>query len=108
FQNSSFNSFTHKLPSQYLYDSSILGNLAGHFEVNTMIKILTSLCLLTVFAFPATASDDYTEELYELYCHSCHGVKGSGAPLAFNRSEWKPYLKKGINKLIDNAISGIG
>lgn len=73
-----------------------------------MIKILTSLCLLTVFAFPATASDDYTEELYELYCHSCHGVKGSGAPLAFNQSEWKPYLKKGINKLIDNAISGIG
>lgn len=73
-----------------------------------MIKTLTSLSLLIFLALPAYAVDDYTEELYGLYCQSCHGVNGSGAPQAFNAKDWKPFLKKGNKKLLKNAISGIG
>lgn len=71
-----------------------------------MKKTITILLFLSVIPF-ANAADPYTEELYELYCISCHGVKGSGAPLAFSK-EWKPYIKKGINTLVNNSISGIG
>lgn len=75
-----------------------------------MIKKITTLLLALILSLPmlALAADEYTEELYELYCHACHGIKGSGAPMAFNPKEWKPYLKKGISKSLNNAITGIG
>lgn len=73
-----------------------------------MIKTITAFCMLIAFAWPTLAADEYTEELFELYCHSCHGVKGSGAPQAFTPKDWKPYLKKGTQQALNNAINGIG
>lgn len=70
-----------------------------------MIKILSTFVLLTLCS-SVYASDPYTEELYGLYCQSCHGVKGSGAPQAFS-NDWQPYLKLGIDTLVNNAIRGI-
>lgn len=71
-----------------------------------MKKIITILLLLSVIPL-ANSADPYTEELYDLYCTTCHAVKGSGAPLAFS-NEWRPYLRKGINTLVNNSINGIG
>lgn len=73
-----------------------------------MIKTITAICMLIALAWPALAADEYTEELYELYCQSCHGVKGSGAPLAFTPKEWRPYLRKGPKRVLNNAIKGVG
>lgn len=70
-----------------------------------MKKILTPL-LLAALLPTAHATDDYTRELFELYCQACHGVAGSGAPRAFTR-EWQPYLKQGMDTLVRNAIGGI-
>lgn len=71
-----------------------------------MIKIISTLLLAGV-ACAASATDDYTKELYGLYCKACHGVQGSGAPQAFTDKDWKPYLKLGMDKLVNNAINGI-
>lgn len=71
-----------------------------------MKKIITILLFLSVIPV-ANSADPYTEELYDIYCSSCHGVKGAGAPLAFTK-DWKPYLKKGIDALVNNSITGIG
>lgn len=71
----------------------------------TLTACLLALCLPHSIA--AIAADDYTIELYELYCQACHGVKGSGAPQAFNSKEWDSYLKKGIDAAVNNSIKGI-
>ena len=39
-----------------------------------MKKILSALVFLCLFSV-AHAADPYTEELYGLYCKSCHGVR---------------------------------
>ncbi len=63
--------------------------------------------LLLVIASSANATDDYSKELYELYCTACHAVAASGAPQSFT-SEWEDRLDKGITTLVNNAINGIG
>lgn len=73
-----------------------------------MIKTITLSLLVALISWPSFAADDYTKELYELYCQSCHGVKGSGAPQAFNPKSWKPVLKKGMEKTVNSAIAGTG
>ena len=67
-----------------------------------------SCCLLIFAALPVLADNAYTEELFQLYCHSCHGIQGSGAPLAFSSKEWRPYLRKGSERMLNNTITGVG
>jgi len=63
--------------------------------------------LLCAFSPLTLATDDYTIELYELYCTACHAVEASGAPLAFT-DEWQDVLDKGMAETVNNAIAGIG
>ncbi|MCO7227496.1 cytochrome c5 family protein [Pleionea sp. CnH1-48] len=57
----------------------------------------------------ANSADDYTKELFELYCQSCHSTKASGAPQAFDHEIWQQRIKeKGIKTLVENSIKGIG
>lgn len=74
-----------------------------------MIKTLTR-SLLTVAALSgslnAAATDDYTKELFALYCTACHAVKASGAPQAFTH-EWDARMDQGIDTLVNHAINGI-
>ncbi|WP_430461563.1 c-type cytochrome [Thalassolituus sp. LLYu03] len=74
-----------------------------------MIRTLTRN-LLAVAAFSTavsvSAADDYTKELYDLYCTACHAVKASGAPQAFTR-EWDDRMDQGIDVLVNHAINGI-
>lgn len=74
-----------------------------------MIKTLTQRLLAAAAittALTASAADDYTKELYGLYCTACHAVKSSGAPQAFT-DEWQDRLDQGIPTLVNHAINGI-
>ena len=44
---------------------------------------------------------------YERSCLTCHGVRGSGAPLTGFASDWEPRQKQGTQTLLDNARNGI-
>ncbi len=68
------------------------------------IGLITSLFFIT----NARAVDDYTVELYEIYCHACHSASSSGAPQTFDRSAWEKVLKKGKYQVIENAVMGTG
>lgn len=70
-----------------------------------LLSLLVSLSSLAFSEQPKV--DDYTVELYDLYCTACHAIKASGAPQSFTR-EWQPRMKKGIDTLVNHAISGIG
>lgn len=71
------------------------------------IKILMPLyfSLLLGLTQVAKATDDYTVELYEIYCQVCHSAKVAGAPKSFS-SEWKARNKKGMKTLVNNSING--
>ena len=62
------------------------------------------LCLVSPMTL---ATDDYTIELYDLYCTACHAVDASGAPQAFT-DEWEDVLDKGMTETVNNAIAGVG
>ncbi|ASP40680.1 cytochrome c5 family protein [Bacterioplanes sanyensis] len=72
-----------------------------------MIRSTVLAVALLCGANTASAVDDYTVELYEIYCTACHGVGLSGAPLAFS-DEWQDRLDKGMDVLISHTINGIG
>ena len=55
-----------------------------------------------------TVADDRTEELYTIYCSSCHGVKNAEAPEAFNASAWKKRMAKGEAAVLANVVKGVG
>ncbi len=67
------------------------------------IFIIAELATARVFA-----ADQYTVELYDTYCKSCHSVNGAGVPVAFKKNDWDKRLEKGIEKVVDNAVNGIG
>ena len=86
--------------------------------INTHGRPATSRLFLAFFLFgglsftasshaSSVAVDDYTVELYDIYCTACHAVKASGAPQAFT-SEWHDRLDKGMETLVNHAINGIG
>lgn len=72
-----------------------------------LLLCLTGQLALTTSATANDEVDEYTVELYELYCTACHAVAASGAPQAFT-SDWQDYLDKGMDTLVNNAITGIG
>ncbi len=72
-----------------------------------MIKNTVLAAALLCSALPAVATDDYTIELYDIYCSACHGVGVSGAPTAFS-DEWRDRVDQGMDTLVSHAINGIG
>jgi len=46
------------------------------------------------------------EQLVNSHCVNCHGNGTDGAPRVGNFAEWKPRLQKGIDGLVQSAISG--
>lgn len=70
-----------------------------------------SLCMtvgLHCAASVAEPVDEYVAELYETYCMACHSTEGTGAPIAFDASQWNVKLEQGLEPLVNNAITGIG
>lgn len=70
--------------------------------------VILSFGLATLCASVNAGASDSTEELYSLYCASCHGVKNAEAPEAFNAAAWKKHMKKGADVVLANAIKGVG
>lgn len=53
-------------------------------------------------------SNPVLADLYQRSCKSCHGSGAAAAPLTGDPEAWEPLLKKGMEKLLDNAINGYG
>ncbi|WP_419813197.1 c-type cytochrome [Bacterioplanoides sp.] len=73
-----------------------------------LLCLTSSLTAIPASAVTNNTTDSYTVELYDLYCTACHAVSASGAPQAFIRDEWQDRLDKGMETLVNNAITGIG
>lgn len=73
-----------------------------------MRATILSLGLGLVFASVGAVASNRTEELYSIYCSSCHSVKNAEAPEAFNVAVWKKRMAKGTDLVVANAIKGIG
>ena len=73
-----------------------------------MRATILSLGLAMMCASATAVANNRTEELYTIYCSSCHGVKNAEAPEAFNVSVWKKRMAKGTDVVVANAIKGIG
>lgn len=70
-----------------------------------------SLILLLLISPKSTAfeADDYTKELHELYCKSCHTTESSGAPQTHNVKVWTERIEdKALSGLVESSITGIG
>jgi cytochrome c5 len=52
-------------------------------------------------------ADPRLNDLYQHACRACHVVATSGAPLAGDRDAWRDRAKKGMNKMVDNAVAGL-
>jgi cytochrome c len=48
------------------------------------------------------------KEAYEKSCAVCHKTDAMGAPDVGNKEAWAKVTKKGLDKVIHNAINGIG
>jgi cytochrome c len=48
------------------------------------------------------------KEAYEKSCAVCHKTDAMGAPDVGNKEAWAKVMKKGLDKVIHNAINGIG
>jgi len=73
-----------------------------------MHAVLVSFGLVMLGASASVAANDSTEELYTIYCASCHSVKNAEAPEAFNAAAWKRRMAKGTDAAVANAIKGVG
>ncbi|RUM67571.1 MAG: MFS transporter [Sulfurospirillum sp.] len=48
------------------------------------------------------------QEEYEANCKVCHGTDAMGAPVVGNKEDWEKVMKKGMDKVLKNAINGTG
>ncbi len=55
------------------------------------------------YASPATGTG---EQLVQSHCVKCHGTGTDGAPRTDHFEDWKPRLTKGVEALVQSAISG--
>ncbi len=53
------------------------------------------------------AADRSGKEVVETVCIACHGTGKDGAPRIGNTAEWAPRAAKGLDKLSQNAITGV-
>lgn len=76
--------------------------------VNRMATLVGVMLLNVTVSQQVMAVDEYTIELYEVYCKACHASAGAGVPVAFNDADWHKRLNSGREAVIKNAIVGIG
>jgi cytochrome c5 len=87
-----------------------------------MIKITSSLLLALTFCLGLQACSSQTNEkntqaspvalsaelsgIYQRSCKSCHEVEATGAPLSGDKKRWHTILEKGMEAVMDRAMSG--
>lgn len=52
-------------------------------------------------------SDSEGKKLYEANCAVCHSTDAMGAPKVGDKKAWETVLKKGLDKVLQNALHGI-
>ncbi len=52
--------------------------------------------------------ESFEEKVYNKVCSACHSNKAIGAPMIGDKEAWAKVLKKGIDKVYENAIKGVG
>lgn len=62
---------------------------------------------VSAMTMSAAEPDPYIVELYQAYCVGCHAQQ-SDAPIAFDPKQWQGRLAKGQDRVLENAINGIG
>lgn len=64
---------------------------------------------LSMFALAggAQAADRSGKQVVESVCISCHGSGKDGAPRIGNTEDWSKHANQGLEKLTQNAISGV-
>lgn len=55
----------------------------------------------------ATATGDVGQQIYDKYCHTCHGTGLAGAPKFGDKGDWAPRISTGMETLVKHAIMGI-
>lgn len=58
------------------------------------------------FTQSVNIADEYTVDLYETYCISCHGSDDFNAPVAFQKDQWEKRIEAGMESLVNNAVTG--
>lgn len=48
------------------------------------------------------------KKIYASVCISCHSVGSAGSPKFGDKEAWAPYLERGIDTLVSQAINGVG
>jgi cytochrome c5 len=62
---------------------------------------------MAVAAGSAVAADQTGKQVVEAVCIQCHGPGKDGAPRIGNAYEWVSHARQGLDKLTQNAISGV-
>lgn len=59
-------------------------------------------------AAQASAGNSVGEKLYKSVCITCHSVGVAGAPKFGDKASWDPFIKTGLDTMLQKAISGVG
>ena len=69
--------------------------------------LLLSFLALAVSSAPVLAADRSGKEVVETVCVACHATGKDGAPKIGDQAAWAQRAAKGLNKLTQNAITGV-
>lgn len=48
------------------------------------------------------------EKIYKSVCFACHATGAAGAPKFGDKAAWEPFIKTGMDAMLQNAIHGVG
>jgi cytochrome c5 len=75
------------------------------------LKLLAFIVACAALSLPLWAADSKParsgEEIYRVYCGSCHGSGWQGAPIAYDEQEWKSRMTNGAAAMFANAKNGL-
>lgn len=69
--------------------------------------LLLPLLAFALSATPALAADRSGKEVVETVCSVCHAIGKDGAPKIGDQAAWAQRASKGMDKLTQNAITGV-
>jgi len=72
------------------------------------VRLAVALAVLSLVATHSLAADKTGQEVVEQTCATCHVSGKDGAPKIGDVAAWTQHSKKGLAKLAESAISGIG
>jgi cytochrome c5 len=77
-------------------------------KVGNRFTVAVSIALMAFGATSATAAEKSGREVVEQTCATCHVSGKDGAPRIGDVAAWTEHSKKGLLKLTESAIAGIG